>query len=300
MDNSTTRGEKELRKLNARVEKLRVKLEETTEPKKKQTLKNKLNDLLVRTGEVHLNQKEYEKAISIYNALPWKTHGDDRYFGITRELIERGKHKEAEKILGEAITKYPESYQLLNSMGILFYRTDNQYEALRYFDRALAIEESDNAAMLYNKAVSLNLLGYHEEAHKVLSELIEKVPYEAEYFAELGYCQMQRKEQWAAINSYRAAKELGLESASVYGGLCCAYVDAYLHHEAYEIAKEGVEKIPDDARLYENLAEAAMDLGSLEEANDVIKKGLALEPENEPLKELQEEVAQRMAKNTEF
>ncbi len=87
---------------------------------------------------------------------------------------------------------------------------------------------------------------------------------------------------------------MGFESASVYGGLYCAYVKADLHHEAYMIAREGVEKIPDAVGLYENLAEAARDLGSLEEANEVIQKGLILDPEYEPLKILQQDLSHRL------
>lgn len=294
MDKNMAKVEREVRKLNARVEKLREKLEETTEPKKKKTLKIKLNDLLAQIGELHLDQEEYEKAISIYNSLPWKSHGEQRYYGITRELIEEEEYEKASELIQEALEKYPESSALLNSKGLLFYRTDDQYEALRCFDHALTID-SDNAAILYNKALSLNLLEYHEEAFKVLTELLEIVPDDPQYLVEMGYCNLERKELWAAIYYYREAKELGLESANVYGGLCCSYMDAELRHEAYMIAKEGVEKIPDAVGLYENLAETAIDLGRLDEADEVIQKGLALEPENEPLEELQQAVKQRMA-----
>lgn len=295
MDKNTAKAEREVRKLNARVEKLREKLEETTEPKKKKTLKSKLNDLLIQIGELHLDQEEYEKAMSIYNSLPWKSHGEQRYYGITRELIEREEYKKASELLEEALEKYPESSALLNLMGLLFYRMDDLYEALRYFDQALASDVNDITPLLYNKALSLNLLGYHEEAFKVLTELLEIVPDDPRYLIEMGYCNLERKEPWAAICYYRTAKEMGLESDNVYGGLCCSYMDADLRHEAYMIAKEGVEKIPDVVGLYENLAETAIDLGRLDEADEVIKKGLALEPENEPLKELQQAVKQRMA-----
>lgn len=86
---------------------------------------------------------------------------------------------------------------------------------------------------------------------------------------------------------------MGFEAASVYGGLYCANAEAGLYHEAYLIAREGVEKIPDAIGLYENLAEAARDLGSIEEANETIQKGLALDPEYEPLKILQQDLSRR-------
>lgn len=230
----------------------------------------------------------------MYESLPWKSQGEERYYGITRELLEKKKYEEARSLLEEALTKYPESWSLLNSKGLVFQRTDNYYEALKYFERALAIVDNNNAAVLYNKALALNCLGYHEEAFKVLTELLEKAPDDPEYLVEMGYCNLQRKEPWAAIYYYRTAKEMGFETASVYGGLYCAYAEADLYHEAYMIAREGVEKIPDAVGLYENLAEAARDLGSLEEANEVIQKGLALDPEYEPLKILQQDISRRL------
>jgi tetratricopeptide (TPR) repeat protein len=60
------------------------------------------------------------------------------------------------------------------------------------------------------------------------------------------------------------------------------------------IAREGVEKIPNVVGLYENLAEAARDLGSLEEANEAIQKGLTLDPEYEPLKILQQDINRQL------
>jgi protein O-GlcNAc transferase len=288
------RREREIQKLHAKTEKLSTAIKTTTDQKKKEALRTKRYDLIAQIGNLYLDQREFEKARTLYESLPWKSHGEDRYFGITRELIEEGKYEEARSLLEEGLSKYPESWELRNSMGLVFQRTDDHYEALRHFECALTREDNNNAPMLYNKALSLNCLGYHEEAFKVLTDLLEKAPDDPGYLVEMGYYNLERKKPWAAIYYYRTAKEMGFEADSVYGGLCCAYIEAGLHHEAYMIAREGVEKIPDAVGLYENLAEAARDLGSLEEANEVIQKGLALDPEYEPLKILQQDLSRRL------
>lgn len=288
------RREKEIQKLNAKREKLRTAIKTTTDLKKKEALKTGRYKLTAQIGNLYLDQREFEKARTLYESLPWKSHGEDRYFGITRELIEERKYEEAKSLLEEGLSKYPESWELLNSMGLVFQRTDDHYVALKYFERALAIVDNNNAEILYNKALALNCLGYHEEALKVLTELLEKVPDDPGYLVEMGYCNLQRKEPWAAIYYYRTAKEMGFETDSVYGGLYCANAEAGLYHEAYMIAREGVEKIPDTVGLYENLAEAARDLGSLEEAYEVIQKGLTLDPEYEPLKILQQDLSRQL------
>jgi len=288
------RRERKIQKLNVKREKLITAIKTTTDLKKKEVLKTSRYKLTAQIGDLYLDQGEFKKARTLYESLPWKSHGEDRYYGITRELVEEGKYEEAKSLLEEGLNKYPESWELLNAMGLVFQRTDDHYVALKYFERALAIVDNNNTAMLYNKALALNCLGYHEEAFKVLTDLLEKAPDDPGYLVEMGYCNLERKEPWAAIYYYRTAKAMGFEAASVYGGLCCAHVEAGLYHEAYMIAREGVEKIPNVVGLYENLAEAARDLGSLEEAYEVIQKGLTLDPEYEPLKILQQDLSRQL------
>jgi tetratricopeptide (TPR) repeat protein len=285
--------EREIQKLHVKREKLSTALKTTTDPIKKEALRTKRYGLTAQIGDLYLDQREFKKAKRLFESLPWKSHGEDRYYGITRELTEEGKYEEAKSLLEEGLSKYPESWELLNSMGLVFQRTDDHYAALKYFERALAIVDNNNPEMLYNKALALNCLGYHEEALKILTELLEKVPDDPGYLVEMGYCNLERKEPWAAICYYRTAKEMGFEVASVYGGLYCANAEAGLYHEAYMIAREGVERIPDAVGMYENLAEAARDLESLEEANEAIQKGLTLDPDYEPLKILQQDLNRR-------
>ena len=288
------RREREIQKLNAKRDKLSTAIKTTTDHRKKEALRTKHYGLIAQIGNLYLDQREFEKARTLYESLPWISQGEERYYGITRELLEKKKYEEARSLLEEALTKYPESWSLLNSRGLMFQGTDNHYEALKYFERALSIVDNNNTAVLYNKALALNCLGYHEEAFKVLTDLLEKAPDDPGYLVEMGYCNLERKEPWAAIYYYRTVKEMGFEAASVYGGLYCASVDAGLYHEAYMIAREGVEKIPDAVGLYENLAEAARDMGSLAEANEVIQKGLSLDPEYEPLKILEQDLSRQL------
>ncbi len=200
------RREREIQKLNAKREKLSTAIKTTTDLKKKEALKARLYQLTSQIGNLYLDQREFEKARTLYESLPWKSHGEDRYFGITRELIEEGKYEEAKSLLEEGLSTYPESWELLNSMGLVFQRTDDHYVALKYFERALAIVDNNNAEMLYNKALALNCLGYHEEALKILTDLLEKIHDDPIYLVEMGYCNLQRKEPWAAIYYYRTAK----------------------------------------------------------------------------------------------
>ncbi len=283
-----------IRKMQNKINRLKARIEQTTDETQKQGLTEKLYDALWNLGDAQAEMGDYKEAEKIFRLLPQKTHGSQRYYGLSRILIDKEKYDEAASVLEKAISKYPDDWNLLNSMGLIYYRTDRQHEALTYFDRALALENEDNSAILYNKALSLNLLGYYEEGFGILSALLDKASDEPAYILEMGYCCSMKGRPWDAIHYYRKAKELGCRKAAVYGGLCCAYADAGLKREAYMIAYEGVSCIPDDVRLYENCAQAALDLGLFEHAKMAIEGGNRIDPASERLKKIERDLDRQM------
>lgn len=290
-DNQISVNEEVIKEINNRIDKIQKKLKKKTDKNKKREFEKEVHNLITQKGALYLEQKDFEKAMELYESLPCNTHAEDRYLGITRILMETQKYGDAQKLLKEALSKFPNSYYLYNSMGLLFYRTENYYEALRYYDLALTINSEDNIWSLYNKALTLNVLKYYEEAYKILTDLIQKAPHDPEYIIEMAYCNLQRKDYLSAIYFYRTAAKMRYESPGIYGGLCCAYGEAGFINEAYRIAMAGINRYPDEyPGLYENLAEVCLELGDFNNAYDVIKKGLSIDPDYLPLKELLKEV----------
>jgi hypothetical protein len=52
-------------------------------------------------GLALLDRRQYEKGLVLYQSLPWKTYGEDKYSGIARVFNETGYNKEAKKGFGE-------------------------------------------------------------------------------------------------------------------------------------------------------------------------------------------------------
>lgn len=284
---------KDLVSMRKKAEKLKTQIKKAGNTKQTGKLKDKYFILLGQMGDICIEQGNYKEAEKVCRAMPQE--GTARYNGLSRIFIETGRYAEAKGILQKALGKYPDNCMLINSMGLAFYRSGDCYEALRYFDRAGAAKDIDSGlAVQYNQGLALNCLGYYEEAYRVLADLLEREPEDPQYLVEMGYCCLQKGAVWEGIRHYRAAKDLGFEAPSVYGGLCCAYIEAGLRHEAYIIAREGVSRFPNDAGLYENYAETALDLGIFEQAQWAINEGLKLDPECEPLKKLQWDLDRQM------
>lgn len=290
--------EKAVRRINTKIAKIQDKLKNESDAVKKRNLRNQSYALVIQKANLYFQNEEYEEAMELYKSLPMTPLGQCRYEGITKILIETDKFDEAKQLLEEGIKKYPESYSLLNSMGLLCYKTKDYYEALSHLDHSIAINSESNPWTLYNKALVLNSLEYFEEANKLLQELIERVPDEPLFLQEIAYCNYQRGDFWAAINYYRTILDMGYESSTVYAAIGCAYISAGLIYEAFGVTNRGLTKYPDgNPVLYENLTELYIEFDDLNNAGDTIQKGLSIYPDYEPLMELQRKVEGKRKEN---
>ena len=271
---------KSIKKLIRKIGNAEVKLKAAAGSGERKKTHKELDDLKAQLAWQYLEAKDFEKAAGIYDKLPKDTH--DSYCGEARIFIETQKYDEARTLLEEALVKFPDYVPILDTLGILFNNTGDYYEALRYLDRALAIDPKNNHWSLHNKARALTFLGYYEEAYKNWNDLIEMMPDDPNFIGELANCELQRGNLPAAIQSFRKAIERGYGSSRVYLSLCQGYSNMDCVYESFATAQEGVRKYPEqEALLYSFLGLGYMKLEQFEEARTAFQRGLALESESE-------------------
>ncbi|MEF9475382.1 MAG: tetratricopeptide repeat protein [Candidatus Mariimomonas ferrooxydans] len=237
-----------------------------------------------------LEAGEYREGLRLYRELSWKTYGEEKYIGISRALIELGEYHEADRLLARGLNRFPESGALLVARGLLYRRLGDEFKALKNFQGALALIPDDSHA-LYDKAISLNALGYYNEAAAILKYFVEKYPDDPEYLIEMGYSLIEQGYPRDAAENYLKAKDMVFESPALYGGLYCAYMDQGMKDEALEIATEGLQKLPDEhPGLYANLGEIYREMGWRDDAIETLSKGLEKFPDDGDLKELLREI----------
>lgn len=256
----------------------------------RQRIKNCIAELKDQLAWELLDAGENEKGLAMYQTLSWRTHAEVKFTGMARALIEMEYYNEAGKLLGKGLSRFPESVPLLIAMGCLHQRLDNDFEALKYFEQAVKFTP-DGRNALYNKALSLNNLGYYEDAEPIIKDLIEKYPDDPEYLVEMGYIDICRGYPEEAIPFYKKAKDAGYLNWSVYDGLFWSYFNMGLKNDALEIAIEGIKELPDShSRLYGDLSSIYKEMGWIDEAKDILKKGLGVFPEDNDLMELLKEI----------
>lgn len=296
MDNKMPREAspgKSIKKLIRKIENAEVKLKAAAGSGDRKKMHKELDDLKAQLAWQYLEAKDFEKAAKIYDKLPKDTH--DSYCGKARILIETQKYDEARTLLEEALVKFPDYVPVLNTLGILHNNTGDHYDALRYLDRALAIDPKNNQWSLHNKARALTFLGYYEEAHKNWNDLIEMMPNDPNFISELANCELQRGNLPAAIQSFRKAVESGYGSSRVYLGLCQAYSNMDCAYESFATALEGVNKFPEqEPLLYSFLGLGYMKLEQFEDSRTAFQQGLALDPESELFPNLIETVEKKL------
>ncbi|MCX5718231.1 MAG: hypothetical protein NTW44_08045 [Nitrospirae bacterium] len=280
----------EIKKLKRRLSRAQKGLGENTGNCAGREYKNCIAELKNQLAWALLDAGENENGLAMYQTLSWRTHAEMKFTGMARALIEMEYYNEARKLLGKGLSRFPESVPLLIAMGCLHQRLDNDFEALKYFEQAVKFTP-DGRNALYNKALSLNNLGYYEDAEPIIKDLIEKYPDDPEYLVEMGYIDICRGYPEEAIPFYKKAKDAGYLNWSVYDGLFWSYYNMGLKNDALEIAIEGIKELPDShSRLYGDLSSIYKEMGWIDEAKDILKKGLEVFPEDNDLMELLKEI----------
>ncbi|HSB06381.1 MAG TPA: tetratricopeptide repeat protein [Thermodesulfobacteriota bacterium] len=278
---------KELQDLNKRYLKIQRRLEKTRSSITQLELKEHLDDLKEEMGWKLLDLGEYENGLALYKSLPWETHGEGKYNGMVRALVEMQYYDEARRLLEKGLKEFPESYVLWIARGVLDQRLGYNLESLRCFQFALKYTPEGQSEALFNVASALSELGHREEALKVLQDLVRKHPEEARYLVGLAACSLDMGYPKDAVKYYRMARKTGYSTAGIYQGLCCAYSDMGLKKEAMEEALEGLTKFPDeDPGLYENMGELYLEMGWINESRDILNEGLKRFPKDEGIKEM--------------
>ena len=272
-------------------------LKETRNQRRRRHLKRELADLRIELGWKLIDCGRSEEGLAMYSSLSWKEHGEIKCNGMSRALVELGRHNEAARLLEAGLRRYPGSSMLWVAKGAFYASLEDTLESMRCFDRAILLSSDGSWEALYNKVICLEKLGSYEEAVPIIEGLIAKYPGDAKFLSERGYCASELGYPQEALQYYRSAMASWVEDqdvytgVNIYAGLCVAYTGLGQKKEAMEIALEGLKRFPDeDPILYQNVSATFWEMGWKEESREVLKRGIEKFPENEELKKILDDI----------
>ena len=113
-------------------------------------------------------------------------------------------------------TKEISRVEQLNNRGIFFVKTQQEKEALKYFNRAID-DNSDYLGSYFNKAIVFKALQKFEEAIGCYDIILRKDPRQGQaYFEKANILFFNKNDVKTAVELYNKAVFLGVKNPEIY------------------------------------------------------------------------------------
>jgi tetratricopeptide (TPR) repeat protein len=244
-------------------------------------------------GYTYEQQKQYKNAIEAYKkAVVLDRDNLDAIRGLAQNLLNDGQTDaalEQYKVIADANPEDAQTYLRIAEI----YRKSGKFDlALENLKKAESMVQ-DSMEVPYNIAAVYQAQGRFDEAIQVLQGLLKKSEKpdssysqsernnRAVFLERLGTIYRDNNNNPAAVETFRKMLPLGDENAERgYQQLIDTYREAKQWKEATDVAKEAVEKLPNDRGLKMVYAAQLADMGQTEAGLQQVKAMLAGKPED--------------------
>ena len=249
--------------------------------------------LYAALGTTYEQRKEYKSAIDAYkHAIQLDRDNLDAIRGLAENLLNDGQIDAAldqYKVIADANPEDAQTYLRISEI----YRRQGKYdEALDSLKKAEAMVP-DALEVPYNVAVVYEAQARYDEAAKILQDLLKKTEKpdnsysqadrnnRAIFIERLGMVYRDQENYPAAVEAFRKMIPLGDDNARTgYQDVIDTYREAKQWPEATAVAKEAVQKLPDDRELRMVLDAQLADTGDPEKPLADVRSLLKGAPED--------------------
>lgn len=230
-------------------------------------------------GAAYEQRKDYKGAIDAYkHAVMLDRDNLDAIRGLAENLLNDGQLDQALEQYKVIADSNPEDAQTYVRMAEIFRREgkyDLALENLKHADTLVP----DTMDVPYSMAAVYQAQGRYDDAIKILQDLIKKTDKSdvgtsqgdrnnrAIFIERLGMIYREQENYSAAVDTFRKMLTLGDENArSGYQEIIDTYRGAKQWSQATDVAKEAVQKMPDDRDLRMVLDSQLADMGQIDQA----------------------------------
>jgi len=231
-------------------------------------------------GAAYEQRKDFKSAIDAYkHAVMLDRDNLDAIRGLAENLLNDGQLDaalEQYKVISDSNPEDAQSYLQVAKIYRRQSKFDLALEALKKADTLAP----DSAGVPYNMAVVYQAQGRYDDAAKVLQDLIKKTERSSEvgtsqsdrnnraiFIERLGMIYREQENYTAAVDTFRKMLTLGDENArSGYQEIIDTYRDSKQWAQATAVAKEAVQKLPNDRDLRMVLDAQLADMGEFDQA----------------------------------
>ena len=243
---------------------------------------------LIALAGIYEEKKDYDKAIELYDKLI-KILPDDAELTmkIAGLYILEKNYPAAKKYLIEAKEKFPENHWIDYYLGLLSLEEKDYEAALKYFDKSISLnkkspephiqkgyvftiqENTKEAVKSFEKSLSLGakvsdiyfflamnyeVLGKYKKAESYLKKAVALEPQNSKYRFELGIVYDKLKKQELAEKEFFSVIEIDSNSAVAYNYLGYTWADKNIKlNEAEELIKKALDLDPENPAYIDSL-----------------------------------------------
>ena len=241
------------------------------------------------------------------------------YLTLGRSLMEMGKTDEAIQNLEKAISLEPdepigrinlalayfsagdyekamanvekveevqaESNQASYLKGLILSRMERYIEAIEPLETAMA-GAPENTEILFSLAIAYERTGQREQAVDLLQKILTIDPDDSQVLNYLGYMWAERGENLDEAEKLIArALEIEPENGYYIDSMAWVYYQRGDYQKALQEMLRSIELADDDPVIFEHLGDIFHKLDRLDEAREAWKRSLAIDPDNQDVKE---------------
>ena len=193
-------------------------------------------------------------------------------------LYSSGRIEKALETVEALIKEYPNDPLLYNINGICYKTISKLDEAVKSFEKALAIK-SDYAEVHYNLGVTLQELGQLDAAVKSYENALAIKPDYANACNNLGNVLKDLGQLDASIKSFEKAIAIKPDFAEAHNNLGVTFQKLGQQDTAAKYYEKALAIKPDYADAHNNLGNALMELGRLDASVKSCQKALSIKPD---------------------
>jgi tetratricopeptide (TPR) repeat protein len=245
-------------------------------------------------GYTYEQQKNYKKAIDAYRkAIALDRDNLDAIRGLAQNLMNDGQTEaalEQYKVIADANPEDPQTHLRMAEI----YRKQGKFDLALENLKAAQSVVPDSMEVPYNMAVIYQAQGRYDEAAQALQDLLKKtekpdgkyskdeINNRALFLERLGTIYREDNNKQLAIETFRKMLVLGDDNAERgYQQIIDTYREAKEWQAATDVAKEAVEKLPNDPELKMVYAGQLADMGKPEEGLQQVKSLLSGNPDKD-------------------
>lgn len=252
--------------------------------------------LYQHAARVYANQDRVQDAIRCYQTMLDLAPADlDAIVGLVRLWMLHKQFEEAHHLLAAKLDTLGETPELYLVLGLLYREVGAPYEALRAFERAVALREEGAQAHFYLGA-QLERLHRAQEARQELRRTITLDPNHADALNYLGYIDAE-----AGVNLPEAkalierALALDPENGAYEDSLGWVYYRLGKMEEALRHLERAAQLLGSDPTIFEHLGDVYFTQGDLQKAEAAWQKALGVDESVESVKRKLESLMHRAA-----